>query len=95
MFITSFEEQNITYRSCSNLRIHIRDFIKQKELKGASNRRAYGEELRLIIVQFRALKLIELSTKKHSASDTNIYWKLTPYGDQLMVELNAIEKVDS
>ena len=23
MFITSFEEQNITYRSCSNLRIHI------------------------------------------------------------------------
>ncbi len=25
MFITSFEEQNITYRSCSNLRIHIRE----------------------------------------------------------------------
>ncbi len=23
MFITSFEEQNITYRSCSNLRIHL------------------------------------------------------------------------
>ncbi|KUG39356.1 hypothetical protein AAU60_05500 [Acinetobacter johnsonii] len=25
MFITSFEEQNITYRSCSNLRIHLFD----------------------------------------------------------------------
>ncbi len=23
MFITSFEEQNITYRSCSNFRIHL------------------------------------------------------------------------
>lgn len=70
----------------------IRDFIKQKELKSASNRRAYGEELRLIIVQFRALKLIELSTKKHPPSDNNIYWSLTPYGDQLMTELNAIKK---
>ena len=26
MFITSFEEQNITYRSCSNLRIHLSSF---------------------------------------------------------------------
>ena len=33
MFITSFEEQNITYRSCSNLRIHINTFIEaMKEL---------------------------------------------------------------
>lgn len=27
MFITSFEEQNITYRSCSNLRIHLSYFL--------------------------------------------------------------------
>ncbi|MEO4083685.1 hypothetical protein ABH300_16385, partial [Acinetobacter pittii] len=27
MFITSFEEQNITYRSCSNLRIHLLPLI--------------------------------------------------------------------
>lgn len=73
----------------------IRDFVEQMQLKGLVSRTAYGEDLRLIIVQFRALKLIELSTKKHSASDTNIYWTLTPYGDQLMTELNAIEKVDS
>ncbi|HAV4660399.1 TPA: hypothetical protein JIT99_20130 [Acinetobacter baumannii] len=28
MFITSFEEQNITYRSCSNLRIHLCQTLK-------------------------------------------------------------------
>ncbi|QCO20108.1 hypothetical protein C9E88_000470 [Acinetobacter cumulans] len=28
MFITSFEEQNITYRSCSNLRIHLCFYIE-------------------------------------------------------------------
>jgi hypothetical protein len=50
------------------------------------------KDLRTIIVQFRALKLIELSTKKHPPSDNNIYWSLTPYGDQLMTELNAIKK---
>ncbi len=33
MFITSFEEQNITYRSCSNLRIHLlTNSIKSKEV---------------------------------------------------------------
>ncbi|MGN7671068.1 hypothetical protein ACTJLR_01125, partial [Acinetobacter baumannii] len=29
MFITSFEEQNITYRSCSNLRIHLSRALKK------------------------------------------------------------------
>ena len=29
MFITSFEEQNITYRSCSNLRIHLCETIHE------------------------------------------------------------------
>lgn len=45
-----------------------------------------------IIIQLRALKLISLSNKKHPPSDNNIYWSLTPYGDQLMTELNAIQK---
>lgn len=70
----------------------IRDFVAQNNLKNVINRTAYGEDLRLILVQFRALKLIELSDKKHSSSDNNIYWKLTHYGDQLMTELNAVER---
>lgn len=70
----------------------IRDFIDKTDLKNLINRKAYGEDLRIIIVQFRALKLIELSDKKHSSSDNNVYWRLTHYGDQLMTELNAVEK---
>jgi hypothetical protein len=70
----------------------IRDFVEQNNLKNVINRTAYGEDLRLILVQFRALKLIELSDKKHSSSDNNVYWKLTHYGDQLMTELNAVER---
>ncbi|MDI3239487.1 SOS response-associated peptidase family protein, partial [Acinetobacter ursingii] len=36
MFITSFEEQNITYRSCSNLRIHlsVQEFYEPKYING-------------------------------------------------------------
>jgi len=70
----------------------IRNCIKTNGLKNLTKGIAYGEDLRLVIVQFRALKLIELSTRKHSSSDTGIYWKLTHYGDQLMTELNAIER---
>ena len=46
----------------------------------------------LIKVQFRALGLICLSEKKRIASDTNTYWKLTPYGDYLLIQLLAIKK---
>ncbi|WP_166167481.1 DUF4062 domain-containing protein [Acinetobacter sp. SA01] len=52
----------------------------------------YKNEFNMIMVQLRALKLIQLSNKKHAPSDTNIYWTLTPYGDQLMLELNSIKK---
>lgn len=75
-----------------NCHEEIIEFFEKNKLKNRSNRKAYNEDLRTIIVQFRALKLIELSTKKHPPSDNNIYWSLTPYGDQLMTELNAIKK---
>ncbi|RYY80708.1 MAG: DUF4062 domain-containing protein [Moraxellaceae bacterium] len=68
------------------------EFIEQNSLRSLTNISASAEDLRLVIVQFRALRLIELSSKKHPPSDTKIYWTLTPYGDQLMTELNAIKK---
>ncbi|MDX8186864.1 hypothetical protein [Acinetobacter pittii] len=70
----------------------ITTYIQENHLKNIINRRAYKEDLRLVIVQFRALKLIELSTKKHPPSDNNVYWTLTPYGDQLMTELTALKR---
>ena len=45
-----------------------------------------------IILQFRALGLICKSDNKHSIRDTSQYWKLTPFGDNLMSKLHAIRK---
>lgn len=44
------------------------------------------------IVQLRALGLMRESTKKRSVRDTATYWELSPYGDQLMVQLRALRK---
>ena len=46
----------------------------------------------IIKVQFRALGLIGLSEKKRQVSDKGTYWKLTPYGDNIMTQLLAIRK---
>lgn len=52
------------------------------------------EDFERIKVQFRALGLICLSSKKRTRStkDTNTYWTLTPYGDYIMTQLLAIKK---
>ena len=44
------------------------------------------------LVQLRALGLICISERKRSVTDTTTYWTLTPYGDQLMVQLRALRK---
>lgn len=46
----------------------------------------------IIKVQLRALGLICLSEKKRQVSDKGTYWKLTPYGDNIMTQLLAIRK---
>ncbi|WBL18776.1 DUF4062 domain-containing protein [Citricoccus sp. NR2] len=43
-----------------------------------------------ILVQLRALKLITNGTKKRTASDKAVYWKLTPAGDDYLVTLRAV-----
>ncbi len=44
-----------------------------------------------IIVQLRALNLIEKSEKNRSVKDKETYWKLTHHGDDVMVGLRAIK----
>lgn len=44
-----------------------------------------------IIVQLRALGLITKSEKNRSVKDRGTYWTLTPYGDETMTRLRAIE----
>jgi hypothetical protein len=49
-------------------------------------------EILTTIVQLRALGLISESQKKRSIRDSDTYWQLTPYGDQVMVRLRALYK---
>ena len=45
-----------------------------------------------IIVQLRALNLIQKSTRNRSVKDKQTYWCLTNHGDQVMVGLRAIKR---
>ncbi len=45
-----------------------------------------------IKIQFRALGLVIKSDKPRSVKDTDTYWTLTPYGDEIMTRLRAIKK---
>jgi hypothetical protein len=45
-----------------------------------------------VIVQLRALQLIEQSVKERSVKDRKTYWKLTKRGDELMVKLRALRR---
>jgi hypothetical protein len=44
-----------------------------------------------IVVQLKALGIIERSRRSRSVKDTNAYWKLTPYGDTQVTKLIAIQ----
>jgi hypothetical protein len=50
------------------------------------------EDIDTCIVQLRALGLMRESLRQRSVKDTNTYWTLTSYGDNLMVQLRAIRK---
>ena len=54
-----------------------------------------GESFRTIIVQLRALGLIEKSTGKRGVKDTATYWTLTPFGDNIMNRLRAITRAST
>lgn len=44
-----------------------------------------------IKIQLQALGLITHGTKKRAVSDTNTYWKLTPYGEKYLLQVRAIK----
>jgi len=62
------------------------------ELEGVSLK---NEDLKTIIVQFRALGLITHAERKRSPRDSAPYWTLTRLGDQTMTRLRAIRKSEA
>jgi len=78
-------------------------FVEEKNIdKLRENKRIGNTEIRnfsikpddfqTIIVQLRALGLITKSVKTRSVKDTETYWTLTPYGDEIMTRLRAIRR---
>lgn len=49
---------------------------------------SFGE----ILIQLKALGIIEAGTKKRSTTDKMTYWKLTPYGETYVMQLMAIPR---
>jgi hypothetical protein len=49
-------------------------------------------QIETVVVQFRALGLIEHSVRPRSVRDTTTYWRLTKHGDNLMTNLRAIRR---
>jgi len=69
------------------------EFEKHPELKDYHKLSSFSfvkAEVDTCMIQMRALGLIKESDKKRSVRDTASYWALTPYGDQLMVQLRAL-----
>lgn len=50
------------------------------------------EDFGTILTQFIALGLIQISEKKHTTSDKNIYYSLTEYGKSKVIQLKARKK---
>ena len=68
---------------------------RDKRLKGHTNQINFEileHDFQTIKIQLRALGLIGKSTKTRSIKDVDTYWTLTPYGDQVLTTLRAIEK---
>lgn len=72
------------------------NFIKEnvnKQLLGNIDvNHVYKRHFQDVKIQLLALGLIEKSFIKKSASNTQVYWSLTPYGHKVMMQLKAIKK---
>jgi hypothetical protein len=68
---------------------------EDKPLKDHKRARSFeisDDDFQTIKIQLRALGLISKSQRPRSIKDTETYWTLTPYGDQVLTTLRAIPK---
>ena len=72
-----------------NVERKLKDHSKDEQLGGFEIR---SDSFHTIIVQLRALGLITKSVKNRSVKDKNTYWRLTPYGENVMTHLRAIRR---
>ena len=73
----------------SQLKDAIQLFLKNKQTGNHFVIDLNKEDFDTILTQFIALGLIQISEKKHTASDTNVYYSLTEYGKLKVIQLKA------
>ena len=64
---------------------------KYRELNFYEDIVIYDMNFDTIKIQLQALGLITHGIKKRTVSDTNTYWKLTPYGEKYLLQVRAIK----
>lgn len=72
--------------------IHVNNYLKHVTKKNHYDLMIVADFFRQILIQFKALGLVEKSIKKRLLKDNQTYWKLTPKGDQLLTQLRAIKR---
>jgi hypothetical protein len=68
-------------------------FLAKKKVQNISTVSIIIDDFMSILIQLKALGLIEKSNKNRSLKDKNTYWKLTAKGDALITNLRAIKRV--
>lgn len=71
---------------------HFNQFVKDFLCEECYVQSVHEYHFQNIKIQFLALGLIAESCKKKSASNTQVFWTLTPYGHKVMMQLKAIKK---
>jgi hypothetical protein len=66
--------------------------LKAHKTKTLFNPKFRENEVETVIVQFRALGLIEQSQRPRSVRNIRTYWRLTKHGDNLMTKLRAVHR---
>ena len=72
-------------------KIMLDEFI-QHNVENKTNVTVISDSFKEILIQFKALGLVEKSIRKRSLKDVGTYWQLTERGDYLLTQLRAIKK---
>lgn len=67
----------------------IQTYLKNEQKDSHCSIDLNREDFDTILTQFIALGLIQISEKKHTASDRNVYYSLTDYGKFKVIQLKA------
>ncbi len=73
---------------------HVTSYVKHltKDKNSQNFQTVLLDDFLSILIQFKALGLIDKSIRKRSIKDKNTYWKLTEKGESLLTNLRAIRK---